>query len=61
MNFLKTKNEAKRLSNIRNMDHAILFDGLNYFIVIAKRHKGSYVEIVKPDKPNVSKKRAKDL
>ena len=49
MNYNRVKTEAQRLANIRNIDHVILFNGKDYSVAIAKKHKGSYFELVEPN------------
>lgn len=65
MNYTKAKTEAKVLSNVRKMPHVILFDGLNYHVEIASRHKGKFVEMVMPEQvkayKRVSAKKAKGI
>ena len=49
MNYTKAKIEAQRLANTRRIDHVILYNGKEYSTTIAKKHKGEYFELVKPN------------
>lgn len=49
MNYIRAKIEAQKLANARNLNHVILFNGKDYSVAIAKRHKGNYFELVEPN------------
>ena len=49
MNYKRAKIEAQSKANNSNLDYAILFNGNEYNVTIAKKHKGDVFEIVKPD------------
>ena len=49
MNYKRAKIAAQKLANDRNLDHVILYNGKEYGTTIAKKHKGEYFELVKPN------------
>lgn len=49
MNYIKAKTEAQRLANARRIDHVILYNGKEYSATIAKKHRGDYFELVRPN------------